>query len=356
MYLPRAIELEQPRAAVREWPRGADRDRRMTRARVDEDVALRIGRHAADFAEIEAGGQLKRVGDRIELDLRRAFWASAEAASNPPASVSIRMFKVMFMVVLLYCAAAVARRRLEHQFLHAPRLDLADDDLVRIAAIHHVNDLESGRGLARLSELAEHRSVQLRLVDFAGDVPRSRHVAVRIRIRQEDVLVRPAGNTHRPADAQVGDLPDRLQVVVEHLIAVVGAIGHPDVALPVHLQAVRQIELAQRLARLFAAGLRQEPAVLVIFHDPVVAVAVGDEDVALRIPAHVGRPAEFVLLRRRSGGGAAGSTPSNGGGLRPSTISTLPSGLNFVTMFVPSSTVQMLSSLSTRTEWANSKP
>ena len=56
--------------------------------------------------------------------------------------------------------------------------------------------------------------------------------------------------------------------------------------------------------------------------------------------------------------GPAGNTtgPSTAGGRRPSTISTLPSGLNLVTRLVPSSTVQMLSSLSTRTEWANSKP
>ena len=37
------------------------------------------------------------------------------------------------------------------------------------------------------------------------------------------------------------------------------------------------------------------------------------------------------------------TAPSTAGGLRPSTIRNLPSGLNFVTVFVPSSTVQMLS-------------
>ena len=42
-----------------------------------------------------------------------------------------------------------------------------------------------------------------------------------------------------------------------------------------------------------------EPAVLVVLHDARVDVAVGDEDVALRVPGHVGRPAEQVLLRRR---------------------------------------------------------
>ena len=92
---------------------------------------------------------------------------------------------------------------------------------------------------------------------------------------------------------------DRLEIVVEHLVPVVRPIGHPDVAALVDLQAVRQIELAERVARLLAAGLREEAAVLVVLHDAIVAIAVGDEDVALRIPADVRRPTEDVLLRRR---------------------------------------------------------
>src|SRR6185295_15488480 len=55
------------------------------------------------------------------------------------------------------CARA-HRRRLQDIFLHAPRFDLAEHDLVRIAAVQHVNDLESGRILSRLAELAEHLS------------------------------------------------------------------------------------------------------------------------------------------------------------------------------------------------------
>ena len=54
--------------------------------------------------------------------------------------------------------------------------------------------------------------------------------------------------------------------------------------------------------------------------------------------------------------GGLASSPSTASGLRPSSISTFPSGLNLVTMFEPSSTVQMLSCASTRTECANSKP
>jgi len=59
---------------------------------------------------------------------------------------------------------------------------------------------------------------------------------------------------------------------------------------------VRQVELAGRLAGLFAADLGEEAAVLVELHDAVVAVAVRHEDVALGIPADIGRAAENIFL------------------------------------------------------------
>ena len=99
--LARAIELEHPRAAVRERPHGADGDGRMAGACIDEDVALGIGGDARDFAEIEAGGQLNAFGTESKLISGAEFWASARDASNPPASVTVRMFEVMFMVDLL---------------------------------------------------------------------------------------------------------------------------------------------------------------------------------------------------------------------------------------------------------------
>src|SRR5882762_11223523 len=99
-----------------------------------------------------------------------------------------------------------------------------------------------------------------------------------------------------PSGAEIGDLSDRFQIVVELLIAVVGPVGHPDVTTPVNLETVRQVEFAELLARLLAAGLRDEAAVLVVLHDPIVAVAIGDEDVALRIEADIARAAEDVLL------------------------------------------------------------
>ena len=231
-----AIELEQPRSAMRERARRGHRDRRMAGARVDEDVAARIRRHAADFAEIDVVGQRQRVRRRIEVESRRGtLGGSTRRQDAAPASEHANRGVIGFMrCSFIDVAALLARRRwrLQDVLLHAPRFDFAQDDLVRIAAVHHVDDLEARRHLARLAELAEHRAIQLRLVDLAGDVPRPRRVAVRIRIGEEDVLVRPRRDAQRPADAEIGDLADRLQIVVEHLIAVVGAIGHPHVAAP----------------------------------------------------------------------------------------------------------------------------
>src|SRR3954470_9063463 len=209
------------------------------------------------------------------------------------------------------CARA-RRRRLQDVFLHKPRFDLAENDFVRIAAVEHVNDLESGWILPWLAELAEHASIELGLVDFAGVGPRSRWITVWIRIGEEHVLVRPRGNAQRPSGAEIGDFLDRLEIVVELLVPVVRPIRHPDVAALVDLQPVRQIELAERGARLLAAGLRDEAAVLVVLHDAIVAVAVGDEDVALRIPAHVRRSTQDVLLRRRIRAGWCDDRPVNG--------------------------------------------
>src|SRR5258707_3582554 len=72
-------------------------------------------------------------------------------------------------------------------------------------------------------------------------------------------------------------------------------------------------------------------------------------------PTSVGRPSRYF-----SAGGAGpvggGRGPPTASDLRPITITTRPAGLNLMTMFVPSSTAQILSSGSTRTLCANSKP
>src|SRR5262245_57674999 len=52
---------------------------------------------------------------------------------------------------------------LERDLLHAPRFDFRHDDLVRVAAVHHMDDLETARQLPGVPELANDRAVELHL-------------------------------------------------------------------------------------------------------------------------------------------------------------------------------------------------
>src|SRR5262249_7397176 len=156
--------------------------------------------------------------------------------------------------------------------LHAPGFDLANDDLVRIAAIHHMDHLEAPEFLAGMTELADDRAVELHLVDLAGDRPRTQTVDIGGEVGGKQVLVMPVRYARFAADADLIVDGLRLEAVVENLVADVGAIGDVDVALPVDLDPVRQVELAGFLAGLLAAGLGEEAAVLVELHHAVVTV------------------------------------------------------------------------------------
>ena len=129
-------------------------------------------------------------------------------------------------------------------------------------------------------------------------------------------------------------------VVVEHLDALVAAVGGVDIALRIDRDAADVGELAGS-SSLLAPGLH-EHAVLVELGDARVAQAVGDEDVALRIPGDVGRTVEQVLWRPAP---AARRPPppsppppadargdSTASALRPSSNATRPCGSNFMTM------------------------
>ena len=108
-------------------------------------------------------------------------------------------------------------------------------------------------------------------------------------------------------------------------------------------------ELAGRGA--FLAPRLHEHAVLDEFRDARVAAAVGDEDVALRVPRHVGGTIEDVLLRAGAGrpATAAASPPRPHRirqlipAFRPSRNATRPCGSNFMTIEDISSTTQILS-------------
>ena len=69
-------------AAVRHGARGADRDRRIAGARVDVDVAPRVGRHAGDFAQVDVVGHRQRARIRIELNRRNRLLRREQAAAD----------------------------------------------------------------------------------------------------------------------------------------------------------------------------------------------------------------------------------------------------------------------------------
>src|SRR3989454_8635897 len=147
-----------------------------------------------------------------------------------------------------------------------------------------------------MAEPADDRPVQFHLVDLARDIPRPRRIAVGVGVGGEDILVRARRNANGPANSKVVVDLLRLEVVVEDLVPKVRAVGDPDVALPIDLQPVRQVELTGFLTGVLTARLREEPAVLVELHHAVVAVSIGDENVALRVETHIRRAAENVLL------------------------------------------------------------
>src|SRR5262245_32693046 len=98
--------------------------------------------------------------------------AGIDVAMHASRSASVKSFMVASLV------RGCPRRRLQDVLLHAPRFDLAQDDLIGIAAVQHVHHLEPGRHLAWLPELANHGAIELCLVDLTRRLPRPRRVAV----------------------------------------------------------------------------------------------------------------------------------------------------------------------------------
>src|SRR5262249_56042211 len=104
-------------------------------------------------------------------------------------------------------------------------------------------------------------------------------------------------------------------VAVEHLDAAIVAVADIDIALGIGGDRMHEIEFAGALAVL--APRLHPVAVLVVFGDACVHVAVADEDVALRIPGHIGRLAEAAVDLAQSSGGVWRPRPCpRGGGCR----------------------------------------
>src|SRR5262245_21439641 len=107
--------------------------------------------------------------------------------------------------------------------------------------------------------------------------------------------MRTSRNANGPAAAKIVVSFYRFKIVVQDLVASVGSVGYPDIALSIDLKAVGQVELTGFPTRFLVPCLREKPAVLVKLHHAIVAVSVGNEDVALRIPGHICRAAENIF-------------------------------------------------------------
>src|SRR5882672_10219426 len=96
--------------------------------------------------------------------------------------------------------------------------------------------------------------------------------------------------------AELTPLGEELAVLIEDLDARIRTVGDEEPSLRIHRQPMRRVELARSRA-LLAPGL-DELAVLGEFDDArvgVAAMAVGDEDVAVRRDQHIRWRVEMLL-------------------------------------------------------------
>src|SRR5579871_5633879 len=151
------------------------------------------------------------------LESKEISWICA-AAPNAPASnrTEASRFVCLMRISLMSGArpAALGSRCHEQELLHAPRFDLGDDDLVRVAAIHHVDHLEAAELLGGVTEAAEDGAVQFHFVNLARDVPRAGRVAVGIGVGGEQILVRAGRDADRPRGADVAVNGLEVEIVV----------------------------------------------------------------------------------------------------------------------------------------------
>src|ERR1017187_4710474 len=191
------------------------------------------------------------------------------------------------------------RLRMQHDLLPPPGRDFAYDEFVFAATVDLMDRAELAEFFSRFSKFAQNRPVQLHFVNLAGYRHGLGIVGVRVRVGTVKILMRSRGNAEGPRGADL--VVDRLelQVVVENLNAAVAPVSHVDVALGVHRDRVRKVELAGR-GTPRPHGFDESP-VLVVLHDPGVAIAIGHEDISGGVPGHIGRPIEYIGLRRRHG-------------------------------------------------------
>src|SRR5215471_15799176 len=236
-------------------------------------------------------------------------------------------------------------RLMEHQFLYSKIGKLTDKESVFAAAVDGVNRPEFLEQPAGTAKFAEDGSVQAHPVYLTGAID----IVPRIGIGNIEDGVGSLGDTHRLCVAEVRKCCLEDAVVIKYLNAFVAAIAGVDVALRVHCNAQNISELAGSCAS-FAPGLHEFAVLIELGDTPLPAPSATKILPAASQATSVGRLKRSVGCPAPSPPGVRGGMNSDSA-LRPSSIATPPSGSNFMTMLLISSTAQTLSEGSTRT-WA----
>src|SRR5262245_30314503 len=104
--------------------------------------------------------------------------------------------------------------------------------------------------------------------------------------------MRALGDADRPRRADGVPHGFLIEIVVEDDHPRVATVGNVDEALGIDSNRVWRTELQRPVAA--RADRLHETAVFVVLHDARIAIAIRNEDVALRIPRDVGRTVEGV--------------------------------------------------------------
>src|SRR3954470_14694254 len=138
---------------------------------------------------------------------------------------------------------------------------VGDVDGPFVRARDRVNRVEPAGQASQLAERAEHLAREIQLVDLADAA-------------DENDLIRPGRDAHRPGQAVERPLLLERAPGVEHLDAAVLPIGDVQVLVAIDHDAVRRVELAR--LRTAVAPVLHQVAFARELHHPRVAVAVSD--------------------------------------------------------------------------------
>src|SRR5262249_5545601 len=134
--------------------------------------------------------------------------------------------------------------RFKDEFLDAPCSDFGNHQFVFVSAVDRVNGAELTQLLTRFAKLADDRSIQFHLVDFAGYGGLSRIVVIGVGVGTVKILMRTRRDTYCPRSADVVVGLEQIQIAIKDLNASVLTIRDVDVAFGVRGDRMRYVELS----------------------------------------------------------------------------------------------------------------